>query len=72
MYAFDGSLALKWQFHPNRLLNNFYLDRSKVENNVARKLYNLNHFKNNEIRDILRNIEYIDDNNYYEKKKCVK
>ena len=25
MYAFDGSLALKWQFHPNRLLNNFYL-----------------------------------------------
>ena len=61
-------------FISKSLLNNFYLDRSKIEDNVTKKLYNLNQFKNTEIRDILRNIEYIDDNNFYEtkiKKKLI-
>ena len=54
------------------LLNNFYLDREDVENNIKNKLSKLNF--NKKQNKIITNMRHIDNNNFYHdkvKKKLV-
>jgi hypothetical protein len=50
------------------LLNNLYLDRNSVEKNIFRKLKKTNKFKNDEIRDFIKQMRKIDKKNNYNKK----
>jgi len=50
------------------LLNNFYLDRSSLEKNIFKKLKKTKNFKNDEIRDFIKQMRKIDKKNNYNKK----
>ena len=50
------------------LLNNLYLDRSSLEKNIFKKLKKTKNFKNEEIRDFIKQMRKIDKKNNYNKK----
>ena len=50
------------------LLNNLYLDRGSLEKNIFKKLKKTKNFKNEEIRDFIKQMRKIDKKNNYNKK----